>query len=333
MKSPLARIRHGATLLAVMFVVAVIGYHHLTGETWLESVYWFVITVSSVGYTEDSHEPGKVQAFSIVVIVLGMSAAIYTIGGFLQMMTEGEIDRALGVHRMNRDIRNLKDHVVICGFGRIGESLVDELTVQKRKLLVIDTHPERITEAENLNYLVLGGDATQEDVLLRAGVDRAATLVSGLASDADNVFITLTSRNLNPNLHIIARCEYPSSEKKLRQAGADRVVLPMVAGAQRIARMVTHPHTADLLERVISRQQIDVEMDEIWIPEDTSLVGRSVRDAEAHRKHRLLVIAVSRPDGSVEFNPGGDHIFEATSTLVVMGRGEDIEGFRASFGL
>ena len=189
MKMPLERIWRGAAFLAAVFIVAVVGYKILADAEWLESVYWFVITVSSVGYTEKSQVSAPVQAFTIVVIALGMSAAIYTIGGFLQMMTEGEIERALGVRRMTRNIRNLENHVVICGFGRIGESLVNELVRHHRNLLVVDTHPERMAEAANLEYLVLGGDATEEDVLIQAGVERATPLVSGLPSDYTLTFV------------------------------------------------------------------------------------------------------------------------------------------------
>ncbi len=170
MKTPLDRIRQGASFLILVSVLAVLGHHYLHQETWLESFYWYVITVSSVGYTENSQAAAPVQAFTIVVIVVGMSAAIYTIGGLIQMMTEGELERAMGVRRMTRGIGRLKDHVIICGFGHIGLILAEDLVQQGQEILIVDSNPERINEAQHLDYLVLTGDATEEEVLLTAGV-------------------------------------------------------------------------------------------------------------------------------------------------------------------
>lgn len=333
MKNPFERIRQGALILVSTTVVAICGYRYLSNQSWLESVYWFVITVSSVGYTEDSRVNAEIQAFTIVVIVVGMSATVYTIGGLLQSMLEGEIERALGVRRTTREIQRLKGHIIICGFGRIGETLVDDLAHSAQRLLVIDKQPERLGEAREQQCLVLAGDATEEDVLVSGGVERAAILVSALPSDADNMFITLTSRNLNPTLRIIARGEHPSSEKKLIQAGADRVVMPMVTGAQRIARMIQRPHTADLLEQMVRREATNVGMDELYINDSSPLLGQTVRDAETHRKHRLLVVAVTRAGGETTFNPDADYVFQAGDTLVVMGRQVDIERFSTTYQL
>jgi len=333
MITPLKRIRRGACVMGIISVLSVSGYWLISGKGWLESVYWYVITVSSVGYTENSKVDAQVQVFSIVVIVVGMSAAIYTFGGFLELMTEGEIERALGVRRMSRQIRDLSGHIIVCGYGRMGQILVQELSSHSTQLLVVDKHPDRVSEAKNESCIVLGGDATEEEILVAAGVERAKFLVSALPGDAENVFITLTSRNLNPGLHIIARGEQPTSEKKLLQAGADRVVLPMMAGAQRIARIITRPHTADLMEQVVDRNKLDAEMDELHIPANSPLVGQTVRDAETRRKHRLLIVAVSRENGESIFNPDADHTFAANDTIIVMGRTQDIELFRSTYGI
>jgi len=336
MKTPLDRIREGAAFLLLVSVISVVGYRYLArdylkGPPWIESVHWFVITVSSVGYTEDSKASPALQLFTILVIMVGMSAAIYTIGGLVQMMFEGEIERALGHSRMTREIKQLKDHTIVCGFGRIGQIVANKLTHNKTPLLVIDNNPEHVTEAQNAGYLVLNGDATQEDVLISGGVERAKNLICGLPSDADNMFIALTSRNLSDTIRIISRGEQPSSEKKLQQAGADSVVLTAALGAERIARLVTRPYTAELIERVVDRDILDVELDELLISDSTPLAGHTVRDAETHRKHRLLVVAVSRPDAEPIFNPDADYVFEPGQTIIVMGRTEDIAKFRKTY--
>ena len=333
MKTPLKRIRLGAIVLVVILLVAIGGYRY-TGRTWIQSIYMVVITISSVGYREGPSQLSEAeQLFTVGVIIFGMSAAAYTVGGLIQMMTEGEIQRALGHRRMTRDIQQLKDHVIICGYGRIGQMLAQEFHRQKQPFLVIDNDPERVVEAQDHDRLVLSDDATKEEVLLAAGVDRAKALVSGLPNDAANVFITLTSRDLNRNLQIIARAEHRTTEKKLIQAGADRVVMPAVIGAQQMVRMITRPTTADLMALVTDRSILDVELDEISISGESKLAGMSVRDAEAHRRHGLLVVAVKQAGGQMVFNPDADYQFHETDTLIVMGRTTDIEEFRDRYGL
>lgn len=246
----------------------------------------------------------------------------------MQMVAEGEINRALGMRRATRDIEKLKGHVIICGFGRIGQILADEMRRRKQSFVIIDKDNGRLADAREMGILALGGDATEEDTLEKAGIDRAKSLVSALAADADNVFITLTSRNRNPKLQIIARGEFPSTQKKLIQAGADRVVLPAAIGAHRIANMVTRPSIVELMELVAGESTLDIEIDELVLPEKSSLVGKTVMQTEAHRSHGLLVVAVRRAEGEMIFKPNADFAFQPNDTVIVMGRVEDIERFR-----
>lgn len=332
MRTPFERIRLGAVVLAVVFLGSVLGYH-LLGFTWIDALWMVVITISSVGYGEHSELSVLGKLYSVGVILFGMSAAFYTIGGLLQMLTEGEIERALGQNRMTREIGRLKNHVIICGFGRIGEILADDLRSTGRPFVVIDNDPERIVQATDHKLLCLSGDASEEETLLQAGVKQAAALVTGLPSDAANVFITLTSRNLNPDLQIIARAEHTSTEKKLRQAGADRVVMPALVGARQMVRMITRPSTADLMELVTESTFSDYELDEIIVGPTSKAVGMTVRDTEAHRRHRLLVVAVQREHGKLLFNPEADYVFAAKDTVLLMGHSNDISSFRTEFNL
>lgn len=331
--TPLNRVRRGASVLGIVSVVGIVGHFYLHGGTILESMYWFVITVSSVGYTENSQLEASLQVFSILVIVVGMSAAGYTVGGFLQMMTEGEIDRALGARRMTKGIEKLKDHIIICGFGRIGEILAEDIGSRGESFVVLDTDLERLSLAKMLNYLVITGDATDEDVLIAAGVRRAKILISALNSDSDNVFITLTSRNLNPKLRIIARGEQPATEKKLFQAGADRVVLPAVIGARRIATLISRPHAADLIDQVTDHKILDIDLEELTVPAESPLIEKTVGHAEAHRRRKLLVVAIRKASGNMVFNPASEHQVWGGDTLIVMGRPEDIAHFRETYGI
>lgn len=332
MKTPLQRIRTGAIVAFAIFVVAVFGYRIL-GYRWVDSLWMVVITMSSVGYGEHSTVSDATKVFSVLVILVGMSAAVYTIGGFLQLMTEGEIERVLGHRRMSRDIKRLKDHVIICGYGRTGEILAKELSSMDRSFVVVDFDSERIVDAQSDGILTVNGDATEEQVLMDAGVEEAFALVIGLPSDAANVFITLTSRNLNAGLQIIARGEHRSTEKKLKQAGADRVVMPAIVGAHQMARLITRPSTADLMDLVTERSFHDLELDEFAVPASSLLVGATVMETEAHRKHRLLVVAVKETTGNMVLNPDANYVFKIGDVMILMGHAEDIARFRFSFGL
>jgi len=332
MKRPLDRVRLGTIVLTVVIALATLGYW-MAGWGWVDSLYMVVITIGTVGYGETRPMGDMMRLYTIVVIVVGISAGAYTFGGLIQMMAEGELNRVFSELRMSRGIERLKNHVIACGYGRMGQILTEEIGRSKLEFVVIDVDPARTEQVRALGQLALTGDATTEDVLQAAGVQRAKSLVTALPSDAANVFITLTSRNLNPELQIIARGEFPTTQKKLVQAGANRVVLPAAIGAQRIAAMLTRPSTLELMEIVAGRSSVDVEVDEWTVPAASALVGQTVREAETRRRHGLLVVAVKRSEGTMIFNPDGDFRFEAGDIVIVMGRPGDIERFRGDFAV
>ncbi|QDU96303.1 potassium channel family protein [Lignipirellula cremea] len=324
---PLQRIRTGAIFFAVVLTTAIIGYR-LFGYDWVESVWMVAVTISSVGYGERSQNSHAFQIFTVAVIVFGMTAAAYTFGGFLQLITEGQIQQALGRRRMTREIDQLHNHVIICGFGLNGQLLSESLYRQKRAFVVIDHEAHLVAEARESGYLSVIGDATEEEVLLEAGVRRAKSLVTALPNDALNVFITLTTRNLSPNIQIIARADQKSTEKKLRQAGANKVVAPAVISARQMVRMITRPSTADLMDIMAESSIIEYDLDEIEVLPDCGLIDITVRETEANRRHRLLVVAVKQADGNMLLNPDASFQFKVGDVLILMGRGEDVQGFR-----
>ena len=215
----------------------------------------------------------------------------------------------------------------------MGEILAQELHRQRMPFVILENDPERVTEAASQGYLALNDNATEEDALLPAGVERAKTLATTLPRDADNVFITLTARNLNPKLMIIARGEFPTTEKKLLQAGADRVVLPAATGALRMAAMITRPSAVELIEVVSGRQMAGVEVDELAIPPGSALEGVTVGESQTRSRHGLLIVAVRNPEGKLLFNPGADAVLQSGGSVIVMGRQADIDRFRAEYQL
>ncbi|MBF2077221.1 MAG: potassium channel protein, partial [Synechococcales cyanobacterium T60_A2020_003] len=237
-------------------------------------------------------------------------------------------------------IETLKGHVIICGYGRIGQSLAVEMDHARQKFLIVDNSGDRITKAQDRGYLTLLGNAADEHVLLSAGIEHARFLATVLPDDASNVFITLTARGLNPNLIILARGEYPSTENKLKLAGADHVVLPATIGAQRMAHMITHPAALDFLEqseggRTLNEllSGLDVQVDELAIPHDSPLVGGPLSNVEIKGQGSFIVVAVRRATGETITRP--DHTLNILGgdTLIVMGRRGDIPKFAQTFAL
>jgi len=331
MKTPLRRIQLGAFVLLAIFIVAVAVYHWRGDYSWLDAVWMVVITISSVGYGERStlNDPG-LQVFTILLIVFGISAAAYTVGGFIQILFEGELERVLEGRKMKREIEGLKDHVIICGFGRMGMMLASDLKSQGYPVVIVDRDAERIDEARSNECLYVVGDATQEDILLAAGVRAAKTVISALPHDAENVFIALTCRELNEQVHIISRAEHASTKRKLLQAGADRVVMPAVIGAQQMTRLVTRPSTAELMHIVAGNDDLDVELDEVDVTAESALVGQTIGDSQIGQKFRLLVVGVKQQKGAIQFNPQASYVLRADDVLIVLGKTEDIDQFRAA---
>lgn len=328
--TPLKHLRMGLVILAAISVIGTVGYC-LAGWSPLDAIYMVAMILSTVGLGEVHELTPELKVFTTLLCIVGVSAFLYLVGGLVQMMAEGEINRALGLRRVTREIQRLNGHIVICGFGRVGEILAHELRRHKKSFAIIEHDPERISDATALGYLVLNHDATEEEALAAAGVPRAVTLATTLPRDADNVFITLTARNLNPKITIIARGEFQSTEKKLMQAGADRIVMPAAAGALRMAAMITRPAALELIEVVAGRQIAEVEVDEVTIPERSPLVGISVGQSQTRSRHGLLIVAFRRAGGKLEFNPGGDAVFEAGASVIVMGRQADIDRFRVEY--
>jgi voltage-gated potassium channel len=313
MNLSLRRIITGAIFFGLTCVAAVAGYM-IAGWTLLDAIYMVVITVFGVGYGEAQplQHPG-LKVFTMGVIIAGCSSGIYVVGGFVQMLAEGEINRALGTRRMSRGIEKLSGHALICGYGRVGQMLAHDLAVAEQPLVVIDTNEGRVQEAQNAGFLAVRGSASEERTLVEAGIDRARVLATVLPDDSANVFITLTARELNPTIEIIARAEYPSTEKKLLRSGANRVVMPAFIGATKIAHMITCPRAEGLLLEDAGKtrlaeelKQLGLEMSEIEIKPGSALVGQTVGDVEVAGCGGLVIVAIKKADGTLMRDPRPD---------------------------
>ncbi|MEB3226034.1 MAG: potassium channel protein [Synechococcus sp.] len=339
-QTPLQRVATGSIFFLITIVIAIGGYM-LFGWTALESFYMVVITVFGVGYGEVKPlETTPEKLFTIFVILAGTSAAIYGVGGFVQMVTEGEINRAFAAERQRKSISSLENHTIICGFGHIGQVLAQKLGTAGQSFVVISIDPEQLAIANQRGYLSKEGDPADELVLQEMGIGRAKALATVLDSDASNVFITLTARELNPELLILARGEVPSTEKKLRLAGADHVISPATVSGARMANLITTPPATDFFSQSAQQeqlndllQQINVQMIELAIASTSSLVGKTVRELEIRGKGAFIVVALQRFQGEFITHPNPTLMLNSGDILVVLGHGEDIPKFARFYQL
>jgi voltage-gated potassium channel len=298
------KLRRSLLYLLAVFLVSVVGY--LTfGWSLIDSVYMVVITMFSVGF-EEVHPLTTVwqKIFTMLVIIGGTSAVVFVIGEVIRFITEGEVLKVIKELKKSRQVEGVAQHAIICGYGRIGQILAHDLTAYGFPFVIVDISDERLAQAEAEGYLFVKGSATEEETLISAGAERARVLATVLPQDTLNVFITLTARNLNRNLRIIARGEQPSTEKKLLQAGADEVVLPAAIGGARIAHIITRPATMSFLgdsRGLVGEElkRLGVEVDELRLHQHTFLVGKNAQELQDLAEGSLLVVAIQRADGTV----------------------------------
>jgi len=332
--SSFRRIIAGIVFFSLTVVAAVVGYM-LAGWALLDAVYMVVITVFGVGYGEvQPLASPTLKLFTIFVIVAGALSVAYTVTGFVQLITEGEIRRALNLKRMTKEIERLDNHVIICGFGRIGQLVARKLTSDRQAFIIMDSDPERVALAREQNYLVYQGNATDEVALEAVGIHRAKSLATVLPNDAANVFITLTAREMNCNLMILARGEMPSTEKKLRLAGADHVVLPASISALRLAHLISHPSAVDFLAQTDGHHglneflaELDIQLNELIVGGDSLLIGGTIGDIEVRGKGTFITVALRRADGTVIIHPSRETYLAKGDSIILMGHQGDMPSF------
>ena len=340
MEDSFQKIITGSVFFAITIVIAIIGYI-LFGWTVLESTYMVVITIFGVGYGEVKPlETTAEKLFTIFVIIAGTSSAIYGVGGFIQMVTQGEINRAFEAERQRKTISNLENHIIICGFGYIGQILAQKLMEAREQFVIVEREPERVAIAKQRGYLVTEGEPTDEEILQSMGIQRAKVLATVLNNDATNVFITLTARELNPGLTILARGEVPSTEKKLRLAGANHVVLPASVSGMRMANLITSPTMANFFAQRAEQehlnellQQIQVQIDELELAPQSSLVGKTVRELEIRGKGAFIVVALRRLRGELITHPRPSLMLNSGDVLLVLGHQENLPQFARFYRL
>lgn len=319
------RIRRALLALSLVIVAGTVGYLIL-GFGFLDALYQTVTTVTTVGFREVRPLSGAGQVFTIVLILVGVGTALYTLGVMLEALIEEHLRHHLGRRRMTREIDKLSDHVIVCGWGRVGRASAAYLRATGREVVVVDRNPARL---EGIEYLHVLGDVTDDHVLSAAGIARAHALIAALDTDADNVYVTLSSRALRPDLVIIARARDESSKSKLVRAGATRAVNPQLIGGRRMAAFALQRHVAEFLDEVLHDESLDYRMEQVAIAEGSRLAGQSLRDASLGDTTGVLLLAVRPgPDGGFVANPAPTTRIDPGMILIGVGTSSQLEALQ-----
>jgi voltage-gated potassium channel len=311
--------------LAIVVVVGILGYTFIEKWTVLDSIYMIVITLFTVGFKEVHPLSPAGKIFTIFIIVGGVGSAIYAAGQVVEIIVEGEMTGYRKRRNMDKKIKEMKDHYVICGFGRVGHQVAQVFETSQVPFVVIDPKKETLDELEAKGTPVLIGDATDDTVLMAAGINCARGLIACSDSDVANVYVTLSARQLNSGLYIVARASLKDTEKKLTMAGANRVISPYFISGVRMAAMATRPVAIDFLDLVTHSGLVDFSLFQITIPTGSPLNQKSIAEADIRNTSGALVLAIRKSDGSFDLHPRETSRIDTNDVLVVLGTQEQFD--------
>lgn len=313
------RIRFCALLLLSVMAYGTVGYRFLEGWSWLDSLYMTVITISTVGFTEVRPLDAAGRLHTILLIVFGVGTVATTLSVLFEHLFHRQLKIIMEKRGMQRTIATLSGHTIVCGFGRMGRMIATSLQKAGQSVVVIERIQPTADKIEKLGFLVVQGNASDEETLSKAGIERAASLVATLGTDADNLFLTLTARGLNEALNIIVRAEDENNTRKFTQAGASRVVSPFAIGAGHIVRVLTRPTVIDFVDLVSNDDDIKFEVVQTDITQDSPFAGKTLAEARVRQELGGMVLAIRNSAGRITFDPAPHSRIDAGDTLFVIG--------------
>lgn len=312
--SPIRRLLWSLTLVSGVLLVGFVGYL-LLGLEALNALYQTVTTISTVGFTEVEPFGTAEKWFTMFLIILGFGSVVFAIGQVVEFVVEGHLQQAFGRRRMDKTIAAMSDHVILCGWGRVGQAFATHMGAAS-DLVVIDNDPDQLSHCSFPHVL---GNATDDGALRDAGLERASTLITTLATDADNLFVVLSSRSANSSAFIVARARATMASEKMMRAGADRVVNPHELGGSRMAALVAQPHVSEFVDVVMHEGGIEFRLAEVQLPTRSPLAGRSLGETHLRARTGALVLAMRNPDGSFITNPSTDTVLSEQQILIAIG--------------
>lgn len=316
---PVRHLRFSLLTLVATIGLGTLGYSLLEDWTPFDALYMTVITLATVGFREVHELSPEGKAFTIALIVFGAGIIAYAIGSLIRFTVEGQLRQLLGRKKVEKKIAKLKNHYIICGYGRIGTLVCREFAHKPLPFVVVEKDPELCQSLSDEGYLFVPGDATDDATLEAAGIRHAKGLITAVTSDTENVYITLTARGLNPKLFILARAGEEGSDLKLRRAGASKVISPYIIGATRMAQAILRPSVVDFMEIATPGHHLEVQLEEILIRADSSLVGKTLLNSGIRRDWNIIIVGIKKGDGQMVFNPASETGIEAGDNLIVLG--------------
>lgn len=308
-----------------ILIVGTAGYMLIEDWRFLDALYMTVITISTVGYREINQVGDAGRVFTILLVAVGVGFTLYVAAAVVQFMVEGRIRVILGRRRLDKKINRLKNHYIVCGYGRIGRVICQNLKRKPLDVVAIDNSPELIPVMDEDGILYVAGDAADETCLIKAGIKRAKGLVAALATDMDNVFLVLSARQLAPELTIIARASMEAVKSKLQAAGADSVESPYEMGAVSMAHHIIRPTVTNFLDLAFAYGREDIQMEEIPVSESSELVNVPLKDSGIRQNFNLMIIAIKKPDGKMLFNPSFEAAIMPNDTVIAVGELDNLQ--------
>ncbi|MGD8256775.1 MAG: potassium channel protein [Desulfobacterales bacterium] len=312
-------------LSVLIVVVGSVGYMIIEDWNFLDALYMTVITISTVGYREVNQVGEVGRIFTILLVFIGVGFTMYVAAAVVQFMVEGRIRIILGRRRLDKKLDRLKNHYIVCGYGRIGRVLSKNLRSKPLDVVVVEKNPDLIRAMDEDGVLYVSGDAADEACLIRAGIQRAKGLVAVLATDTDNVFLVLTARQLAPDLKIIARAGQEAAKSKLKAAGADSVESPYEMGAASMAHRIIRPTVTNFLDLAFAHKRKDIQMEEIPVDSSSELTNLPLKDSGIRQNYNLIIIAIKKPDGSMLFNPSFETAIMPEDTVIAVGEAANLQ--------
>jgi voltage-gated potassium channel len=317
-------------LLAVLLVaLGTAGYMVIEGWSILDSLYMTVITLSTIGYGEVNPVSQIGRIFTLILIVMGVGFFLYVIGNVVQFLVEGRIRLVLGRHKLDKQISQLNNHYIVCGYGRMGRAFCRYLIQKGLKFVVLEKNADRIPVMNTDHILYFAGEATIEENLLKAGIKRASNLIAALGTDADNVLLVLLAKGLNPELYVVARASQNASKKPLDTAGADVVVSPFDIGARRMAHAILRPNVIRFLEFAFTDESTDIHIEEFSVADSSKLVNVTLKDSGIRQSHNLIILSIIKKDGEMVFNPSANTSIGAGEKVIAVGSIKDLRKLEA----
>lgn len=322
--NPLRRLIPTVTILIVVVVAGTFGYQVIEGWSLLDSLYMVIITLFTVGFQEVHSLSDYGRFFTILIVVFGVGAAVYAGSQLIEIIVEGEILGYRRRRKMDRKISGMKNHYIICGYGRTGHQVGAEFDALGVSYVVLDQKHEIEEQLGPLGIPYIVGDITSDDNLIEAGIKSAQGLIAAADSDIANLYVTLSARVLNPDLYIVSRASEIEAENKLLMAGANRVIAPYFISGKRMAALATRPVTSDFLDLVMHGESLEFSLNEVSIPDKSPLINKTISEAEIRHKSGSLVLAIRRADGSFDLQPDSSSMIKKGDIFVVIGTQEQI---------